>query len=94
MSLTFDLSKVHQADIPMIQHAIDGANKAATDYPETWRFITEGKLIQANIPGSIYEDSPIASIIFREMNQDRHSGTTAALVLHKLTMIVREKIGG
>lgn len=92
MPLTFDLSNFGQLETPMIQHAIDGANKAATDYPETWQFIAEGNLMRANRSEDPFVNSPIASMVFKEMEQDRHSGSTASYTMQVLTRLAREKL--
>ena len=59
MPLTFDLSVFDQLETPMIQHAVDGANKAATDYPETWQFIAQGNLMRANRSETPFVNSPL-----------------------------------
>jgi hypothetical protein len=92
MPLTFDLSVFSQLEAPMIQHAIDGANKAATYYPETWQFIAQGNLMRANRSETPFMNSPIASMIFKEMEQDRHSGASASYTLQVLTKLAREKL--
>jgi hypothetical protein len=92
MPLTFDLSVFGQLETPMIQHAIDGANKAATDYLETWQFIAHGNLIRANRYEDPFVNSPIASMVFKEMEQDRHSGSTASYIIRVLTKLAREKL--
>ena len=86
---TFDLSSFTDETSKLyLQHAIDGGNKAAQVYPSAWQFITEGGLIRANrcsYDGK--ETDPISAIVFKEMDQDRHSGFSASWVLNTLTWL-------
>ena len=81
-SFTDETSKLY------LQHAIDGGNKAALIYPSAWEFISIGGLIRANrcsYDGK--ETDPIAAIVFKEMDQDGHSGFSASWVLNTLTWL-------
>lgn len=81
-SFTDETSKLY------LQHAIDGANKAVLNYPSAWEYIKGGGLIRANrcsYDGK--ETDPIAAIVFKEMDQDGHSGGSASWVLNTITWL-------
>jgi hypothetical protein len=81
-SFTDETSKLY------LQHAIDGGNKAALIYPSAWEYIKGGGLIRANrcsYDGK--ETDPIAAIVFKEMDQDGHSGSSASWVLNTITWL-------
>ena len=74
-----------------IQHAIDGVNKAATLHdPGAWKYVAEDNLIQANRDRGMIELDPIATTIFKEMEQDEHSGGTAHWTIVNLTEIAKD----
>jgi hypothetical protein len=86
---SFDLSSFTDETSKLyLQHAIDGANKAVLNYPSAWEFIKAGGLIRANrcsYDGK--ETDPIAAIVFKEMDQDGHSGSSASWVLNTITWL-------
>lgn len=86
---TFDLSSFTDETSKLyLQRAIDGGNKAVLNYRSAWEYIKEGGLIRANrcsYDGK--ETDPIAAIVFKEMDQDGHSGSSASWVLNTLTWL-------
>ena len=85
----FDLSSFKDETSKLyLQHAIDGGNKATQIYPSAWEFIKGGGLIRANrcsYDGK--ETDPISAIVFKEMDQDGHSGSSASWVLNTVTWL-------
>ena len=52
---------------------------AAREYPNAWQFVAKGGLIEANLVlGENESLSPIAIIVFDQMEQDGHSWATAS----------------
>jgi len=97
MNETFDLSgfvlyQDNEKDKHCLQHAIDGVNMATSDYPNAWQFVSKGGLIEANSGFGKDENlNPIASIIFKQMEQDGHSGATASFTIHWLTKLAKKR---
>ena len=91
--MEFDLRFLEPESRMFIQHAIDGVNKAATVHdPGAWNFVSAGGLIQANKERGykkLSDIDPIAVTIFDEMEQDGHSGGTAAWTVSTVTQVAK-----
>ena len=91
--MEFDLRFLDELSRNCLQHAIDGVNKAAVLHdPGAWNFVLTGGLIQANKDRGYKKASemdPVAVTIFDEMEQDGHSGATAAWTIHAVTNLVK-----
>lgn len=95
---TFDLSDFvlyqdNEKDKHCLQHAIDGVNMAASDYPDAWNFVAGEGLIQANHDVGLMgkEIHPIAKVVFAQMEQDGHSGATASYTIHWITKLAKDR---
>ena len=86
---TYDLSSFPANDRVYLQHAMDGINKAAAMYPSAWEEVAKGELIRSNraMGDTNKKVSDIASIVFKEMEQDGHSGFTASWTITNITWI-------
>ena len=88
----FVLYQNNEKDAPSLQHAIDGVNMAAREFPNAWKFVAKGGLIEANsVRGGNEPLSPIAISVFDQMEQDGHSGATAAFTIHWLTKLAKQR---
>ena len=83
---TYDLSSFPANDRIYLQHAMDGINKATEIYPSAWEEVAKGELIRANRAMG-KQVSPIGSIVFKEMEQDGHSGFTASWTITNITWV-------
>lgn len=91
--MEFDLRFLDPNSRTCLQHAIDGVNKAAMLHdPGAWNFVSAGGLIQANKERGykkLSDIDPIAVTIFDEMEQDGHSGGTAAWTVSTVTKVAK-----
>ena len=85
---TYDLSSFADdgCSRKYLQHAMDGINKAAAIYPSAWEEVAKGELIRSNRAMG-EEVGPIASIVFKEMEEDGHSGFTASWTITNITWV-------
>jgi hypothetical protein len=85
---TYDLSSFVDdgSSRTFLQHAMDGINKAAEIYPSAWEQVANGELIRANNSMGTYTSS-VASIVFKEMEQDGHSGFSASWTINNITWV-------
>ena len=94
---TFDLSDFvlyqdNEKDRHYLQHIIDGVNMAAREHPNAWQFVANGGLIEADsVRGENEPLSPIAIIVFDQMEKDGHSGATASFTIHWLTKLAKKR---
>jgi hypothetical protein len=70
-----------------LKRAMDGINKAAAIYPSAWQQVASGELIRANKFMGTDGVSPVATIVFKEMEEDAHSGFTASWTITNITWI-------
>ncbi len=88
----FVLYQDNEKDAPSLQHAIDGVNMAAREYPNAWQFVAKGGMIEANsVRGGNESLNPIAIIVFDQMEQDGHSGATASFTIHWITKLAKQR---
>ena len=86
---TYDLSSFADdgCSRKYLQHAMDGINKAAAIYPSAWQQVASGELIRANKFMGTDGVSPVATIVFKEMEEDGHSGFTASWTITNITWV-------
>ncbi len=68
-----------------LKRAMDAINKATTTYPSAWQQVAGGELIRAN--KSMDDVSPLAAIVFKEMEEDGHSGYSASWTMTNITWV-------
>jgi len=87
---SFDLSCITNAiEAEMIQHAIDGVNAACTEMVDAWLYVAQGHLIKDN-NRQLGTNDHIPRAVFKEMEQDRHSGSTAQHTIETVTAIAED----
>ena len=88
--MEFDLSFLDTPSYEYLQHAIDGVNKACIHDPGAWAYVSAGNLREANESNEETEKlDPIARTVFREMEQDGHSGGSASWTISAVTEIAK-----
>ena len=70
-----------------LKRAMDAINKAATTYPSAWQQVANGELIRANKCIGTDGLSPVAAIVFKDMEEDMHSGFTASWTITNITWV-------
>jgi hypothetical protein len=70
-----------------LKRAMDGINKAAATYPSAWQQVANGELIRANKYNGTDGISAVAAIVFKEMEEDMHSGFTASWTITNITWV-------
>ena len=97
---TFDLSVIPFTEgwydtRTHVQHAIDGVNKALSDYPDAWDFVARNGLRMANRDlGQGITVNPIAVIVFKMMDKDGHSGGSASTAIAWISKLASERFYG
>lgn len=87
---SFDLSCItNPIEADMVQHAIDGVNAACTEMVDAWLYVAQGHLIRDN-HRQLGTNDQIPKRVFKEMEQDRHSGTTAQHTIQVLSAIAED----
>ena len=68
-----------------LKRAMDAINKATEIYPSAWQQVAGGELIRDN--KSMNDVSPLAAIVFKEMEEDGHSGYSASWTMTNITWV-------
>jgi hypothetical protein len=68
-----------------LKRVMDAINKATEIYPSAWQQVAGGELIRAN--NSMDGASPLANIVFKEMEKDGHSGYSSSWTITNITWV-------
>jgi hypothetical protein len=86
---TYDLSSFADdgCSRKYLERAMNAINKAAAIYSSAWQQVADGELIRANKFMGSDGASPVAAIVFKEMEEDGHSGFTASWTITNITWV-------